>query len=139
RITLKALEKKAEARYQTAGEMLKDLKAAATTLSANGVPLSTRSDKSTDGFKRATSAVATLMMQLRPQRFSRAPIIPAFLVAILAILAIYHFWPQSYYQPAARAVYWYDQGTENLRNGAYYQASKAFTQAIAVDDRYALA
>jgi serine/threonine protein kinase/Tfp pilus assembly protein PilF len=139
RITLKALEKKVEARYQTAAEMLNDLKAAATTLSGNGVPVSSRTNKSTEGFKRATSAVATLTMQLRRQRFSLASIIPAFIAAILVIFAIYHFWPRSYYQPSPQAVHWYDQGTESLRNGAYYQASKAYTQAIALDDRYALA
>ena len=139
RITSKALEKKVEARYQTAGEMLKDLKAAAATLSADGVPVSSRSNKSTEGFKRATTAVATLTMQLRRQRFSLASIIPAFIVAFLGILAIYYFWPRSYYQPSPQAAHWYEQGTESLRNGAYYQASKAFTQAIATDDRYALA
>jgi tetratricopeptide (TPR) repeat protein len=36
-------------------------------------------------------------------------------------------------------VHWYDQGTDNLRNGAYYQASKALTQAISIDTNYALA
>src|ERR1043166_1623291 len=139
RITMKALEKKVEARYQSAGEMLKDLRAAATTLSGNGVPVSSRSNQSTEGFKRATSAVATLTMQLRRQRFSLASIIPAFIVAFLMILGVYYFWPRHYYQPSPQAVHWYEQGTESLRNGAYYQASKAFTQAIATDDRYALA
>src|SRR5688500_4510389 len=38
RITLKALEKKVEARYQTAAELLKDLKAAAPGLTGDGVP-----------------------------------------------------------------------------------------------------
>ena len=139
RITLKALQKKVEARYQTAGEMLADLKAAMTSLGANGVPVSTKAGGPTEGFKRATSAVATLTMQLRRQRFSLASIIPAFIIAGLVIAAAIYFWPRSYYQPSPVAAHWYDQGTENLRNGAYYQASKAFTQAIELDDRYALA
>ena len=139
RITLKALQKKVEARYQTAGEMLNDLKAAMTSLGANGVPVSTRAGGPTEGFKRATSAVATLTMQLRRQRFSLASIIPAFLIAGLVIAAAIYFWPRSYYQPSPVAAHWYDQGTESLRNGAWYQASKAFTQAIELDDRYALA
>jgi len=138
-ITLKALEKKVEARYQTAGEMLSDLKAAVTSLGADGVPVSSKSGGRTEGFQRATSAVATLTMQLRRQRFSLATVIPAFIAAGLIIWGIIYFWPRSYYQPSPAAVHWYDQGTESLRNGAYYQASKAFTQAIDLDDRYALA
>src|SRR5829696_6487947 len=133
RITLKALEKKVEARYQSAGELLKDLKAAATTLSENGVPVSSRSSKDTDGYKRATNAFATLTMSLRRQRFSLASVIPAFIGAGLLIWAIYYFWPRTYYQPAAPALVWYETGTERLRNCAYHQASKALEQAIALD------
>ena len=139
RVTLKALEKKVDARYQTAADFLKDLKAAATGLSGNGVPVSSRPIKPTEGFKRATNALGTLTMQLRRQRFSLASVIPAFVVAGVVIWAVYYFWPRSYYQPSAAAVHWYDQGTDNLRNGAYYQASKALTQAVEIDDGYALA
>jgi len=78
-------------------------------------------------------------MQLRRQRFSLVSIIPAFIATGLAIWAIYYFWPRSYYQPPAAALHWYDEGTESLRNGAYYQASKALSQAIEIDDKYALA
>ena len=139
RITMKALQKKVDARYQSAGEMLNDLKAAVSTLAANGVPVSTKAGGPTEGFKRATSAVATLTMQLRRQRFSLASVIAAFVIAGLAIWALIYFWPRSYYQPPPAAVHWYEEGTESLRNGAWYQASKEFTQAIELDDRYALA
>jgi serine/threonine protein kinase/Flp pilus assembly protein TadD len=139
RVTLKALEKKVDARYQTAAEFLTDLKAAATGLSGDGVPVSSRSSKPTDGFKRATNAFATLTVQLRRQRFSLVSVIPAFIVAGVVIWAVYYFWPRSVYQPSAAALHWYDQGTEHLRNGAYYQASKALSQAIELDGRYALA
>ena len=139
RVTLKALEKKVDARYQTAAEFLKDLKTAATGLSGNGVPVSSKPAKPTEGFKRATNALGTLTMQLRRQRFSIASVIPAFLIAGAVIWALYYFWPRSYYKPSAAAVHWYDQGADNLRNGAYYQASKALTQAIDIDGNYALA
>jgi tetratricopeptide (TPR) repeat protein/predicted Ser/Thr protein kinase len=139
RVTLKALEKKVEARYQTAADFLKDLKAAATGLGANGVPVSSRPAKPTEGFKRATNALGTLTIQLRRQRFSIASVIPIFIGAGLLIWAAYYYWPRSYYQPSQAALLWYDQGTDNLRNGAYYQASKALTQAVAIDDKYALA
>jgi serine/threonine protein kinase/lipopolysaccharide biosynthesis regulator YciM len=138
RVTMKALEKKVEARYQTAAEFLEDLKAAATGLSGNGVPVSSRSSKPTEGFKRAT-AFATLTMQLRRQRFSIASVIPAFIGVGLLVWAAYYFWPRSYYQPSASALHWYNQGADHLRNGAYYQASKALTQAVQIDGQFALA
>jgi len=139
RVTLKALEKKVDARYQTAAEFLSDLKAAATELSGNGVPVSSRPVKPTEGFKRATDALGTLTIQLRRQRFSIASVIPIFIGAGLLIWAAYYFWPRTYYQPSAGALHWYNEGTDNLRDGAYYQASKALTQAIQIDDNYALA
>jgi serine/threonine protein kinase/tetratricopeptide (TPR) repeat protein len=139
RVTMKALEKKVDARYQTAADFLKELKGAAESLGTNGVPVSSRGNKATEGFKRGTNAFATLTMQLRRQRFSLISIIPAFIAAGFAIWAIYYFWPRSYYQPSAAALHWYDEGTESLRNGAYYQASKALSQAIEIDDKYALA
>jgi serine/threonine protein kinase/Tfp pilus assembly protein PilF len=139
RITLKALEKKVEARYQTAAELLKDLKAAATGLTGNGVPVSSKSNKSTEGFQRATNAFATLTTSLKRQRFSIVSVIPAFIIAGLVIWAIIYFWPRTYYQPSPAAKHWYDQGTDYLHNGAHFQASKALTQAIDLDGNYAVA
>ncbi len=139
RITMKALEKKVDARYQNAQEMLKDLRAVALTLTGNGIPVASKSKGATDGFKRGTTAMATLTMQLRRQRFSLATVIPAFVAAGLVIWAVIYFWPRSYYQPSAAALNWYEQGTDNLRNGAYFQASKALAQAIEIDKGYALA
>ena len=139
RITMKALEKKAEDRYQTAEALLNDLKAAAPALSGNGVPVSSKTGKPTEGFKRATSAVATLTMQLRRQRFSLASVISAFLILGTVIVAVYYFWPRSYHQPPPVALNYYRIGTERLRNGAYHQASKAFQEAINVDSNFVLA
>ena len=139
RITLKALEKKVDARYQTADEFLKDLRAVSMTLSGNGLPVASKAKRPTDGFQRATNAFATLTTQLRRQRFSLGSVIAAFVVLGLAMWAVVHWWPRSYYQPSAAALNWYERGTDNLRNGAYYQASKALEQAIAIDSRYALA
>src|SRR5688572_10229521 len=139
RITLKALEKKVEARYQTAQELLRDLRAVAMTLTGNGVPVSSKPKGATDGFKRATNAFATLTTQLRRQRFSLGSVIGAFVLVGLIIWAAVQWWPRSYYQPSASALNWYERGTDNLRNGAYFQASKALAQAVEIDGRYALA
>ena len=45
--------KESRSALSTAADFLKDLKAAAETLGANGVPVASRSNKATDGFKRA--------------------------------------------------------------------------------------
>lgn len=139
RITMKALEKKVEARYQSADEFLKDLHAALARLSAHGQPVLSKSRGPTEGFKRATNALGTLTMQLKRQRFSLVSVIPAFIIAGLIAWSIYYFWPRTYYQPSAAALHWYQQGTDSLHNGAYFQASKALTQAIELDNGFALA
>jgi tetratricopeptide (TPR) repeat protein/predicted Ser/Thr protein kinase len=41
--------------------------------------------------------------------------------------------------PAAEAVAWYDRGTSAIREGAYFQASKALERAIAIDGDFPLA
>jgi serine/threonine protein kinase/tetratricopeptide (TPR) repeat protein len=140
RITMKALEKKVEDRYQSADDLLKDLRGVAATLSGDGVLVSSKTSRPTpfDG-KRATNALITFTTSLRRERFSLSGVIGAILLTVLAFWGIYHFWPRSYYQPSAAALNWYELGTEGLRNGAYYQASKALEQAIAIDGNYALA
>ena len=140
RITMKALQKKPEDRYPSADDMLKELQAALVGLGGNGVPVVSKSSKATTGQVRgATSALATLTMQLRRQRFSLVSFIGTIVLIGLAIWGGIHFWPRSYYKPAPAALEWYEIGTEALRNGAYHQAAKALQQAIAIDNNYALA
>ena len=67
-------------------------------------------------------------MQLRRQRFSS---LQSFLPSSTRTRhrRCIYFWPRSYYQPSAGSGSLVRTGTESLRNGAYYQASKALTQA----------
>ncbi|PWT95999.1 MAG: hypothetical protein C5B55_00560 [Blastocatellia bacterium] len=135
RITLKALEKKTENRYQSAEEMLKDLNAVHARLSDDGIVASRRKRRA----GVTTSALATLTTSLRRRRFSVASIIATVVITGLVIWGLIHFWPKSYYQPSPAALTWYERGTDALRNGAYYQASKALEQAITIDSHYSLA
>ena len=140
RITMKALEKNVDKRYQTADDFLKDLQAEVAGLGGNGVPVSRGPRGDTrSGVHRATSALATLTMQLRRQRFSLASFIAMIVLTGLAIWAVARFWPRSYYEPPPAALRWYEIGADGLRDGAYHQASKAFQQAIGIDGNYALA
>lgn len=140
RITMKALEKKTEARYQSAGEMLHDLRAVAPSLSDDLVPTASRdgSGIAHDGPRR-TNALITFTTSLRRQRFSAGAVIGAIALTGLVIWAVYRWWPRNYYQPSAAALRWYDLGTDGLRNGAFHQSSKALEKAIAIDKNYGLA
>jgi len=134
RITMRALEKKVEDRYQSADDFRNDLSIVVNSLSGNGVPVVTRGR--TTKADRPTSALIT---SLRRERFSFTGIIVAILATALVVWLAYHFWPRSYYQPSPAALSWYTRGTEAMRNGANHQASKLLEQAISIDGNYALA
>jgi tetratricopeptide (TPR) repeat protein len=48
-------------------------------------------------------------------------------------------WRATPHHLSPNAVYWYDQGTNALRDGSYYKASKALERAIQLDNKFALA
>jgi serine/threonine protein kinase/tetratricopeptide (TPR) repeat protein len=140
RIALKALEKNIDARYQSADDLVKDLKASLVDLGGDGRPVRSISAGQTPLSQyRKTNPLSTLSTTLRRQRFSLSAVIVAIAFTGIAIWAVIHWWPHSYYVPQAAALPWYERGTDALRNGAYYQASKAFEEAIGIDNRFALA
>src|SRR6185369_9812503 len=140
RITLKALEKDVDRRYQSAEEMVHDLRAAAEGLNSDKRVVSNRKTASTVGARAwGTKSLNMLTTSLRRRRFSFNAILGAIVLTGVFIAAAIYWWPRYYYQPPVSALTWYDRGTEALRNGAYYQASKALAQAIAIDKNYSLA
>ncbi len=139
RITLKALAKKPEERYQTAAEFIKDLRAAQDALHEEDVAHKhTQRIDAAHGTGQA-SALATLSDLFKRPRISVGVVVAALLLAGLAVWLIVRRSRPVPHQPTAEAVRWYELGTNALRDGAYYQASKALEQAIAADDSYALA
>jgi tetratricopeptide (TPR) repeat protein/predicted Ser/Thr protein kinase len=137
RIVMKALAKKPDDRYQSAAELASDLKAIAGSLPA-GDEGTTRAF----GPVRPTHPSAfltTFNEAFKRPRVSLGFFAVALLVAAIGIWLVLHFWRPSLYKPPVAAQGWYEKGTSALRNGAYYQASKAFEEAIKADARYALA
>ena len=133
RITMKALEKKVEARYQSAADLKNDLSLIVNSLSGNGLPVTAKPKAAHD------KPASALITSLRRERFSLGALIAVIIFTVLAVWLAYRFWPRYYYQPSASALNWYQRGTDALRNGAYYQASKALEQAITIDGNYPLA
>lgn len=139
RITMKAIEKKVEARYQTAAEFIEDLQKVLPTLDSDGY----RKARSTDSLTKArTASVSALTTITEPFR-RPGPNLGIFILAILAVglltWGIVRWWRFSQREPAAAAKEWYRKGTDALRNGAFLQASRSLEQAVTADPKYAFA
>lgn len=140
RITMKALAKKPEARYQSAEEMLGELRPVLANLTSDNHTTPRLSPNSTSPSRALpTSALITLTETLRRPRLSLGAFIIAVLTIGLAGWAIVRFWKPRAYVPPLAALNWYNKGTEAMRNGAFLQATLALKQAISVDDKFALA
>lgn len=140
RITLKALEKRVEARYQTAEEMIADLQSVSANLTSDDLYTPGPASRSTSpATALPTSPLTTLTTTFRRPRLSLATFLIGILVVGVAIWGLLHFWKPGAYQSSGVALDWYNKGTDALRNGAFLQASKALEQAVAADDKFALA
>lgn len=139
RITLKALAKKPEERYQTAAEFIKDLRAAHDALQEENVGhVHTERLDATHGSGQA-SALATLSDLFKRPRISVGVVIAGLLLTGVAGWLIYRIFKPAPHVPPENAQRLYDAGTNALRDGAYYQASKVLQQAISADGDFALA
>lgn len=128
-IILKAMAKDVEARYQSANAMLEDLHKLQASLSV-GSGLLTIEPRSS-----MVTAAVTRAWKRKPIKIG-VFVVPVLIVGILLGLRIWHPPP---YQPSAEAKSWYDRGTDAIRAGTYYQASKALERSTKIDDRFALA
>src|SRR5258706_7801516 len=137
-ITLKALAKKPEDRFQTADEMVEALDYARANIETHGDRTVTRLISPT--FEtHPTGALATFSDIFRRPRLSIGYLVAAlFAVAALAFGVWYLTRPKPH-KPTAEAQRLYDAGANALRAGSFFQASKAFELAIRSDDQFALA
>ncbi|MDQ3175810.1 MAG: tetratricopeptide repeat protein, partial [Acidobacteriota bacterium] len=136
-ISLKALEKKPDKRYQSAEELIDDLEAIKEKLGEAGQTIIKKpSAPVVTSYSKTLSSFAQI---LRRPRIPISYILISVMVAVAAGLLALQWWRPQPHQPSAEAQRWHDVGTKALRDGAYYQASKAFERAIAADDGYMLA
>ncbi|MEP6568984.1 MAG: tetratricopeptide repeat protein [Acidobacteriota bacterium] len=139
RITMKAIEKKIEARYQSADELIEELQRVLPTLESDGY----RTGRSTESLGSVRTGSASALTTLIEPFRRPGPNLGIFILAIVGVAllswGIIHWWKPTPYRPNNVAQGWYDKGTDALRNGAFLQASGALEQATATDDRFALA
>ncbi|HJU54239.1 MAG TPA: tetratricopeptide repeat protein [Pyrinomonadaceae bacterium] len=141
RITLRALSKDIGKRYQSADEMLLDLRAVRGGLRGGGHLTDPPRDPKTILNSRplSPSAFGTLSTSLRRPHPFVLILLAVAIVAGITLFVASRSRSVAAHVPSAEAQGWYDRGTIALRDGAYYQASKMFGRAVSLDDDFALA
>src|SRR5437899_673973 len=139
-ITLKALQKKPEARYQTMDELVAELKGARANLQSHGSDRNvTRILASSAIGARHTGALATLSDIFRRPRLS----VGYLSVGIAAVVVLGLTWwvltRKSPHQPTPEAQRLYNLAVDSLREGAFFKSSKILQQALQDDNQFALA
>jgi serine/threonine protein kinase/Tfp pilus assembly protein PilF len=153
RVVMKAMAKKVGERYQSAEEMLRELREVEGGLSEEDKHRTLRMPAKRLGTKappfprpRRSSAMqalsgafATLSQTLQRPRVSLVTMSVAVGLIGLLVWGIVAWLRPGLHKPKPEAQRMYEVGTGALRDGAYYQASKALEQAVKIDDRFALA
>jgi serine/threonine protein kinase/Tfp pilus assembly protein PilF len=139
RITLKALAKNPEKRYQSADEMISDLSAENIQSEMRGSGQTVTRLISRTRVSQPTGTLATLSDIFKRPRLSIGYVAAALLVVGALALVTWYVTRAKPHKPTAEAQRLYEAGANALRAGSFFQASKALELTIQSDDQFALA
>ena len=127
RIIARAMAKDPAARYESAESLRSDL-------------LELRQDigGSAAVSRPVSTASSTPIEDRRSFRF-KVLVATAVVATLLAVWFAPSLLRRGRHEPPPEAVVWYNRGTSAIREGAYFQASKALDRALEIDNSFALA
>ena len=129
RITLKALAKQPEARYQTASDMIADLSAAQIEIQKRGSDQTVTRLLSPVSSTQPSSALATLSDIFKRPRLSIGYVAGALVLLLLLGLVAWRLTRARVHAPNPAAQQLYDKAVEAMRESAYFRASKMLQEA----------
>jgi serine/threonine protein kinase/predicted nucleic acid-binding protein len=138
-ITLKALEKKPETRYQNAEEFIADLRGVRADSQAQRLDRAITRIISPAIGTRPTGTLATLSDIFKRPRLSVGYLSIGLILALAIGIAWWALTRTRAHQPTAEAQRLYNLAVDALREGAFFKSSKILQQAIQDDDNFALA
>ncbi len=136
RIIARAMAKDPAGRYDSADALRSDLVDLRQDLDGSGAvsrPVSTATPPAIDG-----SETTRPTANQRSFRFM-ALIAAAVAATLLALWFAPSLFRRGRHEPPPEAVVWYNRGTSAIREGAYFQATKALERALEIDGSFALA
>ena len=139
-VVAKALAKDPEARYQSAPEMLADLRAARAGMAQ---PDTEETEILPVAGQPSAPRTPTLWHSLRtlsgPLRRSRTTAAVTLFLFLAALGGGWWLLSDRSYRASPDALRWYQEGVTALRDGTYYKASKALEQAVSRDPQFSMA
>jgi serine/threonine protein kinase/Flp pilus assembly protein TadD len=138
-VLAKAMAKNPEARYQSAQEMLTDLRAVRASMTQSEtqetevLPVPASSSPT-----HGSTVLRSLQTLTGPLRRSRTTAAMTIAILLAAICSGWWLFRDTTYQASPEAMGWYNDGVAALREGTYYKASKALEHA-AGDPHFAMA
>ena len=137
KVTLRALAKGVEDRYQTAEELAADLRQVRESLRSDRPRPVPPAPPKTDAVR--TSVLNAISERLRRPRWLAVAFLASLTVALAAVWAGTSWRYRATGAHRREALELYREGTNALRNGTYYKAVKVLQQAVGVDEDFPLA
>ena len=137
RLTLKALAKKPEDRFQKAEEMAAELARVRSRLPDSDTATTRRLAGADSGHR--SSALITMAEALRRPKFSPLALVASLAALVLLVMVVTYVRRPSAHEPAGEALALYRGGVEAMREGAYYKASGLLSRSVETDKEFALA